>query len=147
MFKHKTSNAASFWWLITQKSWRPMCRVIIFRIVVLAHQRRPQVAFSKFLQLALRFIQFKALELLDTQIFAGTVDLMLEAVQVLCRNCLGGSVVHLHVSKHSCRKLLHSDNSLPVTAPRTSSVPCRQQLPSCPSRSPHYPACSSQDMI
>jgi hypothetical protein len=39
---------------------------------------------------------------------------MLEAAHVLCRNCLGGTIVHLHVSaKHSCRKLRHSDNSIP----------------------------------
>jgi hypothetical protein len=81
--------------------------VIIFRIVVLEHQRRPQVAVS-------RLIQFKALELLGTHLFAGRVDLMLEAAHVLCLYCLGGTVVHLHASaKHSCRKLLLSDNHLP----------------------------------
>jgi hypothetical protein len=33
---------------------------IIFRIVVLAHQRRPQVAVRKLLHLAVRVIQFKS---------------------------------------------------------------------------------------
>jgi hypothetical protein len=88
--------------------------VTIFRIVVPAHQRSPQVAVRKLLQLAVRVIQFKVLELMGTQLLAGTADLMLEAVQVLRWNCLGGTAVHLHVSaKHSCRKLLRSDNSIP----------------------------------
>ncbi len=39
---------------------------------------------------------------------------MLEAVHVFCWNCLGGTVVQLHVSaKHGCRKLQRSDNSIP----------------------------------
>ncbi len=73
------------------------------------------MAVSKLLQLAVRVIQVKAVELLGTQLFAGTVDLMLEAAHVLCRNCLGGSVMHLHVSaKHSCRrKLRRGDNYIP----------------------------------
>ncbi len=37
---------------------------------------------------------------------------MLEAAHVLCQNCLGGTVVHVS-AKHSCRKLRHSDNSIP----------------------------------
>ncbi len=73
-----------------------------------------QVGVRKLLQLAVRVIQVKAFELFGTQLFAGTVDLMLEAAHVLCWNCLGGTVVQLHVSaKHSCRKLQHSDNSIP----------------------------------
>jgi hypothetical protein len=57
-------------------------------------------------------IQFNALELLGTQMFAGTVDMKLEAAHVLRRNCLVGTVVYLHVSaKNSCRKLRHSDNA------------------------------------
>ncbi len=51
---------------------------------------------------------------MGTQRFAGKVELMLEATHVLDRNCLGGTVVNLHVSaKHRCRTLLHSDNCLP----------------------------------
>jgi hypothetical protein len=43
------------------------------------------MAVFKLLQLALRVIQVKALELLGTQLSAGTVDLMLEAEQVISR--------------------------------------------------------------
>jgi hypothetical protein len=33
---------------------------------------------------------------------------------VLSRNCLGGTILQLHVSaKHRCRKLRHSDNCIP----------------------------------
>jgi hypothetical protein len=53
--------------------------VIILRIVVPAHQRRPHVAVRKLLQLAEGVIQVKALELFGTQLLDGTVDLMLEA--------------------------------------------------------------------
>jgi hypothetical protein len=66
------------------------------------------------MQLAIRVIQVKAVESLGTQLFAGTLDLMLEAAHVLCRNCLGRTVVHLHVSaKHNCRELLRGDNCIP----------------------------------
>ncbi len=72
------------------------------------------MAVRKLLKLAVRVIQVKALELLGTLLFAGTVDLMLEAAHVLCRNYLGGTVMHLHVSaKHRCSKLWRSDNIIP----------------------------------
>ncbi len=72
------------------------------------------MAVCKLFRLAVRVIQVEALELLGTQRFAVTLDLVLEAAQVLRRSCLGGTVEHLHVSaKHSCRKLLSSDNCIP----------------------------------
>ncbi len=72
------------------------------------------MAIRKLFQLALGVIQFKALELFGAQVFAGKVDLMLEAAHVLCRNCVGRIVVYLHVSaKHSSRELRHSYDSVP----------------------------------
>jgi hypothetical protein len=52
-----------------------------------------QLAWS----LAIRVIKFKALQLFGTYHFAGTGNLMQEAAKMLRRNCLGWTVVQLHV--------------------------------------------------
>ncbi len=62
MFIRKTSNAVSFFLMADYAKVVEANVVINFRIIVLAHQRQPQVAVSKVF--GDRVIQFKALELI-----------------------------------------------------------------------------------
>jgi hypothetical protein len=79
---------------------------IMFQIVVQEHKVLQHVAHCKILQLAIQVINFKALELSGSQHSADMVNLIPEAVHMLLWNCLGWTVVQLHVSAQNSRRKL-----------------------------------------